>query len=416
MPSVLKKFLDETAQNISELKSPELEDLFDRLIDFVLQDRSSVSEEEEWEGSVEEVLKFCSASVLEMTKCKSKSAEKSLMKLFQSSSKLKIYPNYHVLINALTSTMVKNPISEYESEWIGSVLEAVISGLTAIESETISLSGSSLIKLLKWEREQEKEDLGKGDGKLISKRLAEHVDFVAILTADMCAMFSQLEEVKSAPFIRIVRFCELVIDVSDRNSGLKERIVDSVKREFVGKVYRTTLREMKDSSLALSWCNELLKACRRGNDLVIPLISEVFKVLKDLEKLEDNEDLIEILQNERSRVVEEIVRHLFTAAEYDDGGAINLIRAKPIEDVLIDDLIYRNALRKQLESFERFRIPESVKIGGLTELAAKMFSRNRLVLLNWLPYCYAKLGWAELDSELRMFIDISGKVAEYLDL
>ena len=86
-----------------------------------------------------------------------------------------------------------------------------------------SLSGSSPIKF------------AQKDPRGISKRLASTPDFVAVLTADMCAMFSRLDEesnAEMAPFIRIVRFCELILDLSG-DANLERKILrDRGKRIY----------------------------------------------------------------------------------------------------------------------------------------------------------------------------------------
>lgn len=401
----LKKFLDETAQNIGNLPADQVESLFSQLVEQrVLSETCKDLSDEE----IEEILKFCSASVLEITK----TSRLSLMNLLKNSGKLRKYPNYHVLVNAITSNLVKEPISvALETGWIDSILDALISGLTTIESETISLSGSSLIKLLKWERTNEVS--------WISRKLADHEDFVAILTADMCAMFARMEEegdgFTAAPFIRIVRYCELVIDVSDPKSGLKDSIIKTVQEEFISKVYRTTLKESKEKiEKPLRWCNELLKTCHRGNELVRPLVNEVFHKIKPA-LVVDNAHFIEIVANERSRPIDGIVKLLFTAE--DSGCGCCTIKVPELMNTLvIDDLIYKKCLKEQLESFEQFRISRNIKISGLTPLAVNLFNGNRTVLLNWLPYCVKTCRILPVDLEMKMFVDISTKIVEFLEL
>ena len=409
MLSSLISFLDETSQNICNLESKDVQVLFDQMVRLIV--------EEESDEVIEEILKFCSSNVWELT-----GSLDSWKKLFLNCGKLKHFPNFHVLVSTVTSKIVKDPIEEVESDWIDSLLDALISGLAAIESETISLSGSSLIKLLKWERQN-----GDGGRLSISKKLAKSSDFVAILSADMCAMFSRIgaedadadENNQAAPFIRIVRFCELIIDVSDPESGLKERILDTVEKEFINKVYRKTLREMKGNErMAMKWCDGLLKSCHRGNDLVNRLVGEVWSLLmvcdgSNFRVFECDNNFIGIISNEWSRRIKEIVLFLFSSTEETEKIVINNTSDTSSDD----DLVYRNALRSQLESFEKFKIPaDSPNFRGLTRMGAKMVGENRSVLINWLPYCLKLTEIESCDLEIKIHIDISRKLIEYLDL
>lgn len=394
----LKKFLDETAESFGTEKSKDFDGIIIILIEQILEEDSS--------EIIEEILKFCSASVLEM----SYSSMGSLKKLFENYQKFKFFYNFHILVNALTSKIIKRSGKEFESNWIDSLLDALISGLSAIESETISLSGSALINLLKWEK--------KNPESLISKKLADHVDFVAVITADMCAMFSRIEEVQFAPFIRIVRFCELIIDVSDPNSGLKERIIETIQKEFINKIYKKTLRTLNSNEIIdgfpLTWCKELLKVCHRGNELVGPLVNEVFTQITTKENLWENADFIEILENERSRTIEPIVKLLFTAEKPNNQ---TLIIDNVDKVIVIDDLLYRTTLKRQLESFEQFKIDKNIQINGI--LKENLFIEHRAVFKNWLPYCLMtakRIQIHEKDLEMQMFIDISRKLIKYLDL
>lgn len=434
MPSIygnddIKRFLDKTADNLGSLKSNEIEKLFENLIETVLEE-----EEEDSSEIIEEILAFCSASVLEMIQ----SAKGTLQNLFLARDSLKLYSNFHVLISSVVSTVVKNSVSDFDDQWIDLLLESVISGLSAIGSETISLSGSSLIKILKWE--EDKIGIDKSDGllcKRLSKKLAAHPDFVAILTADMCAMFSRIEEVDSAPFLRIVRFCELLIDVSDNRSGLSEKIVETVEREFISKVYRTTLKTISSKTLPFKWSNELLKVCHRGNELVKPLVGEVFKeqssnghniynvnnssynghnntLIDTASPLFFNSDFIEIFSNERSRIIPEIVQLLF---RHEETTCTCSITISDSNDTVINDDYYKTVLLKQLESFEKFKIRNFDKFKSISTFSVFLFQSNRQILSNWLPYVLKLKVKIETDnSDLRLHMDISKKLVKFLEL
>ena len=404
MPTIIynndfKRFLDETADNLGNLKTSEVEELYENLIATVLeQDSTEINEE---------ILAFCSASVLEMIQ----TAKGTLLKVFNGRDSMKLYSNFHILISSVVSTVINYPITDFEENWIDLLLESVISGLTAIESETISLSGCSLIKLLKW-----------GDDLLcerLSKNLANHPDFVVILIADMCAMFSRIEEVGIIPFLRIVRFLELLINVSDEKCGLMNKIVEMVEKEFINKIYRTTLKTISSKNLALKWSNELLKVCHRGNELVKLLVGEVFKEFEEIKKEEiiKNQDFIEILANERSRKIPEIVKLLFTSEESPKEEKTCLILSVYDFDVLvINEEIYKNVLLKQLESFEMFKVTEFNFMKNITQFSILLFKSNRLVLLNWLPYILKVTKIETKSVELRLQLEISMKLIEFLEL
>lgn len=231
-PHNLKGFLDEKSDLIFKMKEKESSKLFNDLLQMILS--STAGSEEE----IEDILDFFTSNVIEMMK----SSRNLLEILFENRDKFKYLSKFHVLISAVVSTIV----GDDEEEDFGSidcVVDALILGLTAIESDTISLSGSSLIKLLKWDK----------NGR-ISRSLRDHPDFIAILTADMCAMFSRIDESGSMAFLRIVRFCELLIDVSDKESELSESIVESISKEFIEKVFRNTLRMIGNLQDPLKWC------------------------------------------------------------------------------------------------------------------------------------------------------------------
>lgn len=392
----LKAFLDETALNLSSYSKIECLELFDQLVNLILKQDPETD-------VCEEVLSFCAASVLEM----SKSSSWSLKKLLQSSKILKKYSNFHVFVDAVTSTLVSLDRIEIDEDIL---IESVISGLSAIESQTISLSGSSLIKLLK------------NNPKGVSRSLKLHPDFVAILTADMCAMFSRLEEesIQLAPFIRIVRFCELIIELGG-DVELEGKIIETVKNEFINKIYRTKLRQMRtERSEALKWCNELMKVCHRGNQLVRILVNEVFKNL-NVSIVKNNSDLKEILRNERSRTIEEIVNILFiqndststSTSNQNKNKQLKIPECKNIQN--ITDSIYGTNLKRLLNSFESFPIALNFKSkNSLTDFAHETFTQNREILLNWLPFCLQVTEVEGFDVEMQMFIDISGRINEFL--
>ena len=383
-----KTFLDETATNLATIKQAERRDLFVQLSDLVLE-----SEDAE---VCEEILSFCSASVIEMIK----SAEDSLERLLKSFKRLKKYSKFHVLVDAVTSTYVALENTQIDENVL---LESVISGLTAIESQTISLSGSSLIKLLK------KDPHG------ISMRLAEHSDFVAVLTADMCAMFSRLDEesnAEMAPFIRIVRFCELILDLSG-DANLEQKILKTMESEFINKIYRTELKEMKgDRSEALKWCNALLKSCHRGNQLVRPLVHEVFTGI-DVGMNGDNADLREILANERIRPIKGVAALLFTERNMNEMCRPVLNIPEPVQAQIIDDSIYRCALKRMLNSIDLFPVSLDISKCELTSFAASLLQENREILINWLPYCLQVCELVFNDAEMAMYIDISRRINDY---
>ena len=174
-------------------------------------------------------------------------------------------PDYHIFVSTVASNIITRKREEVDSGILRATLDALLLGLAAIESETISLSGSCIIKLIQWDHTGE-----------VSRILRDNADFVAILVADLCAMFSKIEDSGSAPFIRIVRFCELLIDVSGFESGLPEKIIASLHSEFISRILRTTILSSKNPYTILRWCNELLKACHRGNEFVVPILNEVF--------------------------------------------------------------------------------------------------------------------------------------------
>jgi hypothetical protein len=403
MPTIVyydhfKKFLDETADKLRNMKSDEIEGIYENLVETVLEQESSSE-------IIEEILAFCSASVLEMIQ----SGKGSLYKVLKGRDSLKSYSNFHILISSIVSTVVQTPVSDFDEGWIDSLLESVISGLAAIESETISLSGSSLIKLLKWGNVCER----------LSKRLADHPDFVAILTADMCAMFSRIEEVGSGPFLRMVRFCELLISVSDdEESDLKNKIVETVEREFLRKVYGTTLKTISSKTLPLKWSNELLTFCHRGNELVKPLVGQVFKSSNSTNYFDliYNSDFIEILANERSRAIPEIVELLFTFEEYEGTTLIISDSYSYSGTLVITDEVYKAVLLNKLESFEMFRIRNFSDFKSITPLAILLFEAHRQILLNWLVYILKlKVKIETKNVELRLHMDISRKLDEYLE-
>lgn len=390
-----KRFLDETADNLANLKSSEVAELYENMFETIMEQGDSVA--------IGEIFAFCSASVMEMIQ----SARGTLEKIFRHRNELSIYSNFHVLISSVVSTILKSAITDFESEWIDLLLEAVITGLTAIESETISLSGSSLIKLLKWD-EENNYALG------LSHKLAAHSDFVAILTADMCAMFARIDEVDSAPFLRIVRFCELLIDASDKRSNLMNKIVDTVAEEFIARVYRTTLRTSSSVNSALKWSNDLLKLCHRGNELVKPLVGVVFAHLTTVNNSEfsSNSDFIEILSNERSRTIPEIVCFLFTQ----EAKRFMKITVESAEFCEISEEIYKRELLNQLDSLERFKIAHFNSCESLTTISIELFQSHRSILLNWLPYVLKVAEIETNDPLLRLQMDISKKLAQLLDL
>lgn len=407
----IKRFLDETADNLGNLKASELEELYENLIKTVI----SILEQGGSSEIIEEIFAFCSASVLEMIQ----TAKGVLLKAFKERDSMKLYSNYHILISSIVSRVVKYPVSDFDENWIDLLLESVISGLTAIESETISLSGSSLIKLLKWGEEEEEDTLL---CERLSKKLANHPDFVDILVADMCAMFSRIEEVGTSPFLRIVRFIELLINISDEKSGLENKIVETVEREFISKIYRTTLKTILSINLAFKWANELLKVCHRGNELVNGLVGEVFKELGNIraeEKanfiIQQNSDFIEILANERSRKIPEIVKLLFTPEESEKVTLIVPV-GDSVDGGVINDEIYKTVLLKQLESFEMFKVSEFHVMKSATPFSIKLFKSNRLVLLNWLPYLLKVVKIETKNVELRLQLEISMKLIEFLEL
>jgi hypothetical protein len=390
-----KRFLDEIADNLANLKASEVAELYENMFESIAEQDNAVV--------IEDIFAFCSASVMDMIQ----SARGTLEKIFRRRNELGIYSNFHVLISSVVSTIVKSPIADFDPKWIDLLLEAVITGLTAIESETISLSGSSLIKLLKWDEESH---FAVG----LSQKLAAHSDFVAILTADMCAMFSRIDEVDSAPFLRIVRFCELLIDVSDKQSGLTDKIVETVAEEFIAKVYRTTLRTSSNVNTALKWSNDLLKVCHRGNELVRPLVGEVFTHLNNVNVSDfvSNSDFIEILSNARSRAVPEIVCFLFTS-ESSDIGKITLDN---IEICEISEEVYKRELLNQLESLECFKIAHFDRFKSVKTVAVGLFQSHHSILLNWLPYVMKVAEIETSDPLLKLQIDISKKLAQLLDL
>lgn len=391
--SNIKDFLDKTAERIGNMKCGDSKLLFDELVELILRPSTESAE-------IEEVLAFYSASVLEMMQ----SSRGALAVLFVNKYRFKNYSKFHVLVSAVISIMVGDDYARYSDLWVDGVIDALICGLTAIESETISLSGSSLIKLLRWD----------ATGR-ISRVLADHVDFVAILTADMCAMFSRMDESGSMAFVRIVRFCELIIDVSDKGSKLSEKIVRSITSEFIKKVYRNTLRMTRNYGGALMWCDELIKGCQRGNEVTRPLVGEVFKWIGAVDNLHSNIELVQILRNERSRSVEEIASLLFANAE---STKPQCIRSDNQQGVFtVDDAGYRRALKENLNSFNNFRIPKPFKFNSLTPFGMEIMTKDREVLMNWLLYVckVAKVEVAD-DEELLMLLDISSKMNEFLDL
>ena len=381
----LKEFLDEAAATLTAYNKTERRDLIEEIVSLITVPDSQAN-------VCEEVLSFCSASVLEMIK----TSPESLDNLLRSSRILKQYSNFHVLVDAVTSTFVSlDPVKMDEA----ALLDAVISGLTAIESQTISLSGSCLIKLLK------------RDPRGVSRRLIDHPDFVAVLTADMCAMFSRLEEdiVQTVPFIRIVRFCELIIDLSG-DPQLEQKILQSVECEFINKIYRSELKQMKlDRTEAVKWCNELMKVCHRGNQLVRPLVSKVFEDLH-VSALQETDDLKEILRNERSRPIKEVARLLFTSKR---PGCSQILRI-PSSPSRVDEPLYRSTLKRFLKSFEQFPVGISPQNCSLSDFAGEMFKTDREILTNWLPFCLQVVEIEAADAEMRMFVDISGRINEFL--
>jgi len=288
-----------------------------------------------------------------------------------------------------------------------SLLNAVVSGLTAVESETLSLSGSSLVKLLQWNR------------RIVSQGLSGHEDFVSILTADMCAMFSRIEtSTDFGPFLRIVRFCELIIALSDPESLLKNIIINSVQEEFIERVYRTTLRTCLNSNIPLQWCAELLQVCHRGNELVIPLVDEVISQVHFNEDPSIQEDLLKIVCNERARLIPGVIKLLFSAQSSEEAIILSFPSSILEPNMICDNSMYSKTLSNALDSFERFRVPEHMKsqISSFSPFGKIIFERERPVLLNWLPYCLKIQSIYTDDVELKMSIDICTKLTSYLDL
>lgn len=399
-PHNLKGFLDEKSDLIFKMKEKESSKLFNDLLQMILT--STAGSEEE----IEDILDFFTSNVIEMMK----SSRNLLEILFENQGKFKYLSKFHVLISAVVSTIVGEDEEDFGS--LDCVVDALILGLTAIESDTISLSGSSLIKLLKWDK----------NGR-ISRILRNHPDFIAILTADMCAMFSRIDESGSMAFLRIVRFCELLIDVSDKESKLSESIVESISKEFIEKVFRNTLRMIGNLQDPLKWCSELLKGCQRGNEITRPIISEVFNCLKSGNNysIQDNSDILDILRNERSRSIEGIVQFLFcfTCAEL-QVLEVKSLKSEPIKIDNDADCNYKSILKRNLESFNRFRVPSPFKYNSLTSKAVEIMKKDRQVLLNWLPYVCKMIrvrieNDAE-DEELLINLDISRKLIEFLDL
>ena len=196
-----------------------------------------------------------------------------------------------------------------------------------------------------------------------------------------------------------------------------------VKIEFINKIYRTTLKTISSKNLALKWSNELLKVCHRGNEIVKPLVGEVFKEFGEEEIKEEeflkNQDLIEILANEKSRKIPEIVKLLFTSEESPKEEKTCLILSVYDFDVLvINEEIYKNVLLKQLESFEMFKVTEFNFMKNITQFSILLFKSkfNRLVLLNWLPYILKVTKIETKSVELRLQLEISMKLIEFLEL
>lgn len=372
------------------------EKVFVRLVDDLISDSRGMS--------VDDVLDFLVSGVVELIQ-QSPESFKRLLRCCDFS--LRSSFKFHVLISAAVSYLTVVNGAREEEGLMELLLNVVVFGLTAVESETLSLSGSSLVKLLQWDRVS------------VSRFLVQHPDFISILTADMAAMFSGSEN-NLQPFVRIVRFCELIIALSNPNSQLKEALLQSIQSEFIEKVYRTTLRSIYGQN-PLQWGLELLRVCHRGNELVIPLIEEIFSELRDL----SSPEFVEMLRHERSRQITSITKLLFHT-DGDDCGKLKdtaVIRACSQNTLPLDDLnaTYSEYLSSAMESFDRFRVPEEVKceISSLTPLGQKVMESDFQVLQNWLPYCLkvCEINSVEDDDlELKMAIDICSKLSTLLDL
>ena len=89
----------------------------------------------------------------------------------------------------------------------------------------------------------------------------------------------------------------------------------------------------------------------------------------------------------------------------------------------INDSVYRKALKRLLNSFERFPVANETENCGnptceptceLTSFALETFLENREILINWLPHCLQACEIEPGDPEMAMFIDISNRIREYL--